>query len=511
MVLKNLVKLFAIPVLLLTSFLPVSRFGQDTIVVKKRGQASVASAPVLKRMYLHTGATSNTADRGDAFKIYLDTAGPRAVVAGDVVAVVIANHSTRTYTVSDDQTSTWTVGTGTCTANTLKYSIVYASAAGPMSIITLTAGANDSNITVKVYVISGLATSSIADGNDCKTGQTGPTVSANPFSTTVDGDFVLQQIFDQNNPMGIGSANTGVTWGSSWTGLDDEIYFGAASQYIIQSTHGSITPSLTFAQAAHDTFTSVSIAFKPGSGGSSPGTGIGIRAMHHVPIDSAGAASTTVVVPTDTTQTIVAMVVINEASTNGSSLTGVSYNGQSFTAISCNATCVSDATPQMFIHCNITPTNTGVLTLTLTITANDLIGVYEIPGAKSGSATSCLDTAAAAANSSALTNTSSGATFRLTTSTTTMSDAPSITPSTANGLVLGAGNIGTGPASKCASTCTFDFVGATWSVGGDNNFFSNGDFASHVYNSSAAVQNFSYSSINNGSSAGSGAVALLKQ
>jgi hypothetical protein len=202
-------------------------------------------------------------------------------------------------------------------------------------------------------------------------------------------------------------------------------------------------------------------------------------------------------------------VVINEASTNGSSLTAVSYNGQSFTAISCNATCVSDATPQAFINCNITPTNTGVLTLTLTISANDLIGVYEIAGAKTGSATACLDTAATAANSSSLTNTSSGATFHLTTSTTTTSDAPSIVPSTANGLVLGAGNIGTGPATKCASVCTFDFVGATWSTGGDNNFFTNGDFASHVYNATASTQNFSYSSINNASSVGSFAVALV--
>ena len=468
-----------------------------------------AATPTLKRVYAHTGMTSNTTDTGDAFKFYLDTAGPRKVATGDLIVVAIANHSTRTYTVTDDATSTWTVATN-CTENTLKYSIVYASAAGATTVITLTAGANDSNISAKVYVFNNTATSTITDGTDCKTAIAGPTISANAITTTVDGDLVLQQVFDHNNPMGIGSTNTGITWGTSWTGIDNEIYFGGASQFIVQGTHGSITPSLTFSQSASDTFTSVSVAFKAGTGGTATGSGIGIRALHHVPIDSAGAASTKVVIPTDTSQTVVGLFVVNEASTNGSSLTAASYNGSSLTAIACNATCVSDATPQMFLNCNITPTNTGTLTLTLTITANDLIGVYEIIGAKSGSATACLDTAATAANSSSLTNTSSGATFHLTTSTTTTSDAPSIVPSTANGLVIGSGNIGTGPATKCSSVCTYDYVGATWNgASGDNNFFTNGDLASHVYNATAATQNFSYNALNNSSSIGSGAVALV--
>jgi hypothetical protein len=153
-------------------------------------------------------------------------------------------------------------------------------------------------------------------------------------------------------------------------------------------------------------------------------------------------------------------------------------------------------TPQLYHADDATTGNNLVVTLhTTTRRGNDLVVMYDVAGA----ATSPLDTAATAANSSTLTAAGRGATKNSATQRNAgdaLTDAPSIVPSNANGLIFGSMNIGLGPSSG-SSAFTYDYIPATWnSDGGDNNGFGNGDGMSHYFNPNTSTVNFGYTMTN---------------
>src|SRR6266481_6684702 len=220
----------------------------------------VNAAPTLKRSWGFAGMTGNSPDTGDNFKIQLEAPGtPRAVAAGDLLVLAVAFHNGLTATITDDKSNTWTsaiscANTGLTTPR--KYQIVYVvNAAAGTSLITVGFGGLTTDVQIAVRSYYNTATSSPLDGTICTTRITpvnniAPNIQPGAISTTIDGDLIDNQIFDEEESDGSIGANTisGVTYGSGFTGLHGEVFFGAAAQYQVQSTHGSINPGITFSQ-----------------------------------------------------------------------------------------------------------------------------------------------------------------------------------------------------------------------------------------------------------------------
>src|SRR6267143_713450 len=460
----------------------------------------VNAAPTLKRSWGFAGMTGNSPDTGDNFKIQLEAPGtPRAVAAGDLLVLAVAFHNGLTATITDDKSNTWRsaiscANTGLTTPR--KYQIFYAvNAAAGTSLITVGFGGLTTDLQIAVRLYYDAATSSPLDGTICTTGITpvnniAPNIQPGAISTTIDGDLIDNQIFDEEEGDGSIGANTisGIIYGSGFIGLYGEVFFGSGAQYEVQSTHGSINPGITFSQTTHDSFASLAIAIKAGSGGAAPGSGISIiRSQMAYIVSSSGAT----VVPFPTSGNLVIMC--NEAGTFGSSLTSVTdSNSNTYTVIAG----ITAGVPELYHADNATTGNNLVVTLhTTTRSGNDLVAMYDVAGA----ASSPLDTAATAANSSTLTAAGRGATKNSATQLNAgdaLADAPSIVPSTANGLVFGSMNIGLGPSSG-SSAFTYDYIPATWnSGGGDNNGFGNGDGMSHYFNPNTFTVNFGYTMAN---------------
>jgi hypothetical protein len=459
------------------------------------------ATPTLKRSWSFAGLSGNNPDTGNNFKIQLEAAGtPRAVVAGDLVLVSVAFHNGLTCTISDDQTNTWSSAISVANATLTtprKYQIFWAVAAGSMKTITVGFGGLTTDVQIDVSLWYNTATVSPIDGAGIATvgitpaNNTAPNIQPGSFNTTVDGDLIYNIIFDESNgTIGVPNAWNGVTFGSGFTGLFAEVFYGAAAQSQVQGTHGAINPGITVSQTTHDSFASLAIAIKAGTGGAAPGAGISIVRSQMVYIVSFSGATA---VPFPTSGNL--LVVCNEAGSLGSNLSSVTDGTNTYTQIASTPS----GFPELFRADNATTGNSLVVTLTTnTGSGNDLIGMYDVTGA----ASSPLDTAATAANSSTLTAAGSGATTNSGTNVAnaSLTDAPSIVPSTSNGLVIAAFNIGTGPSSG-STTQTYDYVAATWNTGGgDNNGFGNGDGVAHFFNSTASTVNFQYTMTNPGAS-----------
>lgn len=456
--------------------------------------------PTLKRSWFFAGLDGNRTDTANNLKISLEASGtPRAVAVGDLVLVAVAFQNSVTCTISDDQTNTWTSAvsaTNVGLTTPRKYQIFWASVASGklMSTITVGFGAQTTNIQVAVSIWYNTATATPIDVSIGTTAivpanNTAPNISSGSMTTTVAGDLIYNHIWDESNGT-IGAPNTwnGVTWGTSFSGLGTEVYYGQAAQYWVQPSAGAINSGITVSQTTHDSFASLAIAIKAGSGGSAPGTGISIVKSQYAPIQS---VATTTSVPFPTSGNLI--VVANDAGTFGSSLTSITDSAsQSYAAIASTPA----GFPQLYHADNTSPSNTLVVNLvTTTVSGNDLVGMYDVIGA----ATSPLDTAAAAANSSTLTAAGSGATSNGGTQGAAgqaITDAPSIVPSTSNGLIFAAGNFGQGPVgSLSAPSGSYDYVPATWggtAPTGDNNYLGNGDFMAHYHNPNTTTVNFGY-------------------
>lgn len=451
--------------------------------------------PTLKRSWGFVGASSNQTDVGDKFQVYLEPSGsPCAVTAGDLVLVCVRNPASLTPVVSDDQTNTWTSGVS-ANDGTSKYAIFWASAAASMAWIKVTFGSNTSDVQISVHIFYNCATSSPVDVSHSATGitptnNTNPNVSAGSMTTTVNGDLIFNAVWDQSSPLGVNNPFNGIAFGSGFTGLHTEQSYGSITQFEVQATAGAVNAGLLVSQTTHDTFASLALAIKAGTGGSAPGAGIYILRSQMALINS---VAETLVVDFPTSGNLT--VVVNDAGTGGSSLTTVADSASNTWA---EVASTPAQYPQWWWARNAAPSNSMTVSLTTTTTSGtDLIVMYDVVGA----ATSPLDTGASAANLSTLTVASSGATKNSGTQGSAgaqLTDASSITPSTSNGLIFACFNIGTGPASGVMGVSgeTFDYVPATWSTTGgstgDQNAFGNGDGVAHYFNGTAAAVNFKW-------------------
>jgi hypothetical protein len=451
------------------------------------------------------GIGTDTADHGNP---YYPTF-PESSLAGNAVVIGMTfPNSINVSSVTDDKGNTYSLATS-C-ANTGLYTpdkhAIYVAlnvAAGAThAIVTFSAGS--SNIHFALASFYNVAASSAPDGSICTTdivptSNTAPNIQAGSFSTTTDGDLIWNYVSDEADGIpGDNNSVSSITYGTGFTGLHGEQRHGSATQFEIQAAHGAINPGITFSQTTHDSFGSVAIALKASAitQGSGPGPGIHIlREETLAQIDT----STPFTFPCSGNE----IVVVNETGGTSNLLTAVSdTQSNTYTQISGTNT-TSD--PNIFYTTSATCANnlSGTLTLASGAGGTTLVVLFDLTGVN---ASSPIDTGVRAANSSTLTATESGATKNAgsVSGNANITDAPSLTPSVAGDLIIGAINLGTGPPSGVV-TGVYDL---TWYAGsGDSNYFNNGDGVFHYLASSTSTVNVQYTVSNSGTTASWNALA----
>lgn len=112
--------------------------------------------------------------------------------------------------------------------------------------------------------------------------QSGSTLSTGSMTTTVNGDLIRAFYHPAAN---IGGNPTSWAAAASWTLMDGDIAWNSnqgypkASQFIIQSAHGAINPTITINGDTGDAFNCVAVALKSGAAGTMYS---GCRVLKHV-------------------------------------------------------------------------------------------------------------------------------------------------------------------------------------------------------------------------------------
>ncbi len=473
-----------------------------SVTAELQGPTPTYSGAVLKRSWGFVGLSGNNPDTANNIFIRLEPAGtPRATASGDLILVSVSYPSALTPTISDSLSDTFTSATS-CTGNR-KYNVYWAIASGAATYVEVGFGSLQTNVQIAVAVFYNVPASAPVDVTACTAGivpttNGGSNIQSGSMTTTGANELIFNQVFADESTLGLSNKANAVGFGSGFTGLYSELMFGSAAQYQVKASAGAINSGMAYAQATHDTFASVAVAIKSGSGGSAPGSGISIVRSQMAYYNNLPSTSQPFSFPTSGNL----RVFMNEAGTFSVVFSGVtSSDGATCTEIASTGT----ANPQLY-HCDNT---TAAANLTGTInlgtgTGSNLFAMYDIAGA----ATSPLDTAMAAAGTSSLTAAGSGGVQNLGTQvaagdneapalcTTSTCDAPSLTPSVSGELILTGENHGTGPASG-AITSVMDYPTATWnSGGGDQNAFMNGDGIAHYFASSTSTVHLGYTMSN---------------
>jgi len=436
----------------------------------------------------HVSSTSNpwpgNGISGNNFKIPL----PNPVLAGDALVLAISYPSGNTPSITDNLGNTWP-SSAACTANTVGNMIaaIYVlpnSKAGTLAkpgIVTVGLGASVQPFQYTLSEFNNIATSSPVNGCIQAAGisPTSGTISPGSFTPTANnnsngGNVIWSYTASAANTSGY---PTGWTAASGFTLLDGNNIgssgnISTASQWYIQPTQSAVTPSIVEAGDNGDTYNSLAIALKIGAAGTSVPAGIHINKVLHFTAGAAG-GSLTLETPATGNLRVVAFSLAGSVSSVTDNDTGSSWTIEQ-----------SDNNPQAVIA--FAPNRGPLSTLKITVKFSSVqyptsIRFFDIQGANAAPfdvAASNLPTSCPAP----VGNTSA---------------APSITPTTANGLTIAGMPMGTGPVEGVVgpTNAIFDLVYYT----GETDFDSmeNADAVGHYYNPDLNTENWSWTTAPN--------------
>jgi hypothetical protein len=201
---------------------------------------------------------------------------PNPTLAGNCLILAIQQSTLYTTVPSDISPGTWVAGpTGTdSNFNIVRMFYALNVVAGLSDISVNTRDAGVGNVSAVLSEWYNIATSSAADGSAGASAQ-GPTIATGAFSTAVDGDLIYQvALCDGQARTGDQPLLSSVTKGSGFTLAGADLLDGNAAQYTVQTTAGSINPTMTV--SGIDFYNTVAIALKSAPAGTAPATGIRI-------------------------------------------------------------------------------------------------------------------------------------------------------------------------------------------------------------------------------------------
>src|SRR5713101_294108 len=347
---------------------------------------------------------------------------PNPSPGGNLVVVGCSwGDQTTTWACTDDGGNTYTATTPFATANGDTMQIFFTpNCAANTQVITLTPtpGSLPNHTQGVVAEFGNISTA--ADPRDIGQqtgGGTGTSVTTAALVTTVDNDLILQFAINES-----GAAVTSVTAGSSpWTFGGVDIMDAVDShfwQWQVQTTHGSITPTMT--QAPSSAWSSVAISFKSAAAGNALPAGMKVTNMQGNADDNATGRTSpfTIQFPCPAGTNLLVGVWIGV--TGDLNSVSDSINGS---WISAGAGVSNGASGTAHIYYKAGATGGTNMTVTLTTaaatSAGDTFDIFAVVGA----ATSPFDVLASTTGNQA---------------TVAQYDIVSITPTTANGVVFAA-------------------------------------------------------------------------
>jgi len=382
-----------------------------------------------------------------------------------ILALTNAYTSTRTITVSDDKGNSWTRGPHIdFVANTETTTIFYALgvAAGTQTIM-IHFDASIFNVHATVSEWYNIATVAAANGSSAAFDVANP-ISAGSFTPGNNdangGNLIYHYAVAIPGSGSLGnltSTVSGITPGAGFTLASANRQLASISQYAVQTTAAAINPTLAVAQGAGaDHFNTIAIAFRAAAAGTAPAArGIRVQNMQHTFHPWAGPS--TVNLPSSGNL----LALTAPVNTGQDEITNVTDSkGNTWTKLAGE----SLESPQVWYAVNATPGSD----LTISFNVDNGTGIIVIAWDITGAATAPFDKFAEV----------TGAQIN---AGDDITSAPVITPSTANGLVIGLLNHYTGPpTSMIGAGYVADhifYAGQT-----DASMMDMGDGTAHIYN-----------------------------
>jgi hypothetical protein len=406
-----------------------------------------------------------------------------------LVSVTHDNGSSATESVTDDQGNTYVLlnrvndttrgqfasvfGCFNATAGALKITVTFSVA----TVAIWGCSTEYCNVTTAAMV-------DVSSGN----ASSGTSVTAGSITPTGNGDLLYQVMFND----GSGVPMTGFTVGSqsniTWALIAAEKVFGTAVQYGVYTSISAINPTFTIAPTSN--WISIAVALKSASAGTPPAAGIRVVGVQHNNTLNETATTVTFFWPVGArgNTNLLAIAYVGSA-VSPRSITGVT-DSSSNTWTQAGTGAANDSQVQIFYAASATAV--GLLTVTVSLTGTNVghggtYMAFEVEGA----ATSPFDT-----SSTATGNNSSG---NIT--------ADSITPSTANGLVISAiGNAFNTTTGITTSGSNFISIRSTGEVDPTTNDENNGWSINYNPNTSAIVNVYTHDTVD---AAGSGNWAAI--
>jgi hypothetical protein len=406
---------------------------------------------------------------------------PNLTLSGNCLILGLQLGGDRTgATITDDKGSVWPANPTVAIENGQLVSawVLLNVAPGIRHItITPTGGTTTSHPSYAISEYTNCALSSAVDetfsGN-----ASAPNFSIGSGTTTADGDLIWMFAADVTSSDGNGMGPFSA--GPTATLLTADRNSGVVVQEQIQTAHGLINPS--FSVNGSDSFTAVAVAIKAAPAGTAPGPGIRIVKLMQQSIPPSGGNTFSAQFPTR--GNLFAMTYLGELGTGNTDLTGITdSNGNAWTQAGPNIWDGTLGVGQIWYAAN--PAASATQTQTFTASNSYAGGAFH-------STAFFYDIAGAAT-----------APFDVFASTTGIQNVPgnlttvSITPTTANGLVLAIAPINAHTISGLANSSIYhtDAGTASDSDGGDTTWAEANGWG-HVYNSNTATLTFVWTTQN---------------
>lgn len=419
---------------------------------------------------------------GDIFKIPVPT-----VRAGNCLILAISYPNANTPTITDNNGNTWS-GSPTVTKAGSSYTasiFVLPNANAGATIVTVTFGTTIIPFNYEISEFTNIAISSPANGSSSATG-TGSALSAGAFTPTTNNNTNGGNLIWSYHALAdaAGGNPTSFVPGGSFTLLAGDIAwsnnqgFPHATQYFLQTSQASVTPSITATADTTDSYNSVAVALKASTGGTAPPAGIRVAKILH---STMGVPPSSWKLQAPTTGNLIVLTTANP-----SSLVNISAVSDTSSGTWTKVSSAADES-QVWYSINRTPANNLILTLTCSPSLPMSVRIFDIVSA----AVSPFDVSAGKGSTGL-----NGATV--------FNNAPSITPTSANGIVIATGGLGQGPglAVTSPSGAQFDLVTYPPSET-DSDLMENADLLAHYYNATTSTINFNWTITNQGSNSGS--------
>ncbi|HWW92231.1 MAG TPA: Ig-like domain-containing protein [Vicinamibacteria bacterium] len=434
----------------------------------KTAQSGVPARPTLVQNL--STYTNRDVEVGNDFIINL--ANPTLANNCLILALTNAYSPTRTITVSDDKGNPWTTGPHTdFVANGETTTILYAlGAAAGTQRITIHFDASIFNVHATVSEWYNIATTAAVNGSSAASDVASP-VSPGAFTPGNNdangGNLIYHHAIAIPGAGSLGNLASfvsaiNVATGFSLASANREL--ASISQYTVQTTAAAINPTLTVGEADH--FNTIAVAFKAAVAGTAPSAkGIRVQNMQHTFHPFSG--SSTVNLPSSGNLLVLSAPV----NTGQDEITSVTDSkGNAWTKVAGE----SPDSPQFWYAVNATPSNDLTISFDLANNTSLVVIAWDIIGA----ATAPFDKFSEATGAQILAGDD-------------ITSAPVITPTTANGLVIGLVNEYTGPpTSMIGAGYVADHVFYTGQT--DASILDLGDGTAHIYNSDTSQLSFGW-------------------